>query len=329
LAGRLVTRSLSIAGVMAVVVFAGCGGDNSSTTKPQPGLCCALDGTCSVTTQADCAGTWTAGGTCTPNGCPRPPAGMVAIPAGTFAMGSPSEELWRVSDETQHQVTLTKPLYVSACEVTQSEWQAMMGWNESSVRGARKPVEQVTWYDAVSYCNKRSTADGYTPAYTITDAIYDGNHTMSATVIWDRAANGYRLLTEAEWEYACRATSASAFCDGGITIRYCGPEDANLDRVGWYCGNAWGTTHDVGGKSANAWGLKDMHGNVWEWCWDRYGPYSGNAADPTGPASGPLRVRRGGGWFNYASDCRSASRINYYPDGRSDNLGLRVALTVP
>jgi formylglycine-generating enzyme required for sulfatase activity len=252
---------------------------------------------------------------------------MVAIPAGTFTMGSPTDELWRVPDETQHRVTLTKPMYVSTCEVTQSEWQAVMGWNESSVRGTRKPVEQVTWYDAVSYCNQRSAVDGYTPAYTIMGANYDGNHIMSATVTWDQAAEGYRLLTEAEWEYACRATSTYAFCNGGITIRYCGPLDANLGQVGWHCGNAWGTTHDVGGKRANDWGLKDMHGNVWEWCWDRYGPYAGNAANPTGPESGSLRGKRGGGWFNYASDCRSASRMSYYPDGRSDNLGLRLCMT--
>jgi formylglycine-generating enzyme required for sulfatase activity len=180
---------------------------------------------------------------------------MVAIPAGTFTMGSPTDELWRVPDETQHRVTLTKPMYVSTCEVTQSEWQAVMGWNESSVRGTRKPVEQVTWYDAVSYCNQRSAVDGYTPAYTIMGANYDGNHIMSATVTWDQAAEGYRLLTEAEWEYACRATSTYAFCNGGITIRYCGPLDANLGQVGWHCGNAWGTTHDVGGKRANDWGL--------------------------------------------------------------------------
>jgi formylglycine-generating enzyme required for sulfatase activity len=120
----------------------------------------------------------------------------------------------------------------------------MMGWNESSFPGVNRPVEQVTWYDAVSYCNQRSTADGFTLAYTLTGVATDGNHIISATVTWNQAANGYRLLTEAEWEFAYRATSTTAFCNGGITNTGCSPLDPNLDLVGWYCGNAQDEPHD-------------------------------------------------------------------------------------
>jgi formylglycine-generating enzyme required for sulfatase activity len=341
---------------------------DSLTFYDATGSCCALDGTCTVTTQTVCSDVWTLHGVCTPNPCPGPtgaccntvtgactittqgactftwlgagvacntvtcpappPTGMVLIPAGTFMMGSPVSEPGRATDETQHEVTLTKAIYVSTYEVTQSEWQAVMGWNESYFQGTARPVETLTWYDAVSYCNQRSTLDGYTPAYTIAGAAYSGNHIVSATVTWNQAANGYRLLTESEWEYACRATSTTAFCNGGITNIYCDPLDLNLDQVGWYCGNASSVTHDVGGKAANAWGLKDMHGNVGEWCWDWYGTYpTGPVEDPTGPASGSSRVLRGGGWINYAQYCRSAIRGSFYPYLMYDSVGLRLSRT--
>jgi len=252
-----------------------------------------------------------------------------AFPPATFTMGSPSSEPGRDSDETQHQVTLTRSFYVSQYEVTQSEWESVMGWNESDFRGSSRPVERVTWYDAVSYCNKRSQAEGLTPAYTITGASYSGNHIVSATVSWNQSAAGYRLLTEAEWEYACRAGTQTAFCNGGITNIYCDPVDPNLNQVGWYCGNAGSTTHDVGGKSPNGWGLYDIHGNVWEWCWDWYGSYGGTVTDPTGPGSGSDRVLRGGSWGCYARYCRSAFRYGSTPGARTDDLGFRLARNVP
>jgi formylglycine-generating enzyme required for sulfatase activity len=256
--------------------------------------------------------------------------GMVLIPAGTFTMGSPTSEPGRYSAETQHEVTLTKAIYVSTYEVTQSEWLAVMGWNTSYFSGVNRPVETLTWYDAVSYCNQRSTLDGYTPVYTIAGASYSGNHIASATVTWNQAANGYRLLTEAESEYACRATSTTAFCNGAITNLICSPLDPNLDQVGWYCGNASSTSHDVGGKAANAWGLKDMHGNVFEWCWDWYGTYpAGPLTDPTGPASGSSRVGRGGSWGDDARGCRSAGRGSGGPGGIYNELGLRLSRTAP
>jgi formylglycine-generating enzyme required for sulfatase activity len=343
---------------------------DSLTFYDATGSCCAPDGTCTVTTQAACSGVWTLHGVCAPNPCPGPTGAccntatgactittegacaftwlgagvacnavtcpvpsqpdMVLIPAGTFTMGSPVSEPGRSSNETQHQVTLTHAMYVSTYEVTQSEWQSVMGWNESYIQGAAKPVETLTWYDAVSYCNQRSTLDGYVPAYTIAGATYSGNHIISATVTWNQAANGYRLLTESEWEYACRATSTTAFCNGAITNIDCSPLDPNLDQVGWYCGNDGSTSHDVGGKVANAWGLKDMHGNVWEWCWDWYGTYpAGPLTDPTGPASGSYRVGRGGGWSDSARLCRSAYRCIGGPYGVFDIIGLRLSRTAP
>jgi formylglycine-generating enzyme required for sulfatase activity len=254
----------------------------------------------------------------------------VLVPAGTFTMGSPVGEPGRVSDETQHSVTLTDSVFVCTHEVRQSEWQSVMGWNESWFLGSDRPVEEVTWFDAAQYCNSLSARDGYSAAYAITGVVHGGNHITDATVTLVPSANGYRLLTEAEWEYACRASSSAAFCNGAITVLSCGV-DPNLTLVGWYCGNASGATHDVEGKGANAWGLKDMHGNVQEWCWDWYAGYpSGPVSDPVGPASGSYRVLRGGSWLAYSQGCRSALRIGgNVPSRRYYNIGLRVAKAAP
>jgi len=241
-------------------------------------------------------------------------------------MGSPEDELGRQVDEMQHQVTLTKALYVSRHEVKQSEWQAVMGWNESDFQGSDQPVEKVNWFDAVKYCNDRSTREGREQVYTITGITTSGNHITAATVTATWSANGYRLLTEAEWEYACRAGSTTAFCNGGITNTACSPVDPNLDLVGWYCGNAGSTTHNVGGKTANAWSLEDMHGNVGEWCWDWWGGYPTDpVSDPLGAASGSSRVIRGGTWYSYAEIGRSAYRLISPPDNRGSTIGLRIA----
>ena len=269
---------------------------------------------------------------CLPSLCFLPD--FVLVPAGSFTMGSPPEEPGRVSDENQHTVTLTDSLYVCRHEVRQAEWDSVMGWNESTFQGPDRPVEQVTWFDAVKFCNNLSSRDGYTPVYAITGVAFTGNHIRDAAVQLNASANGYRLLTEAEWEYACRATSTTAFCDGGVTnvsTTDCLPPDLNLDPVGWYCGNASNRTHDVGGKGANRWGLKDMHGNVQEWCWDWWAAsyLSGSLSDPVGPDSGQYRILRGGSYLSYALNGRSAVRIGNVPWRRSFNIGLRVAKAAP
>jgi len=233
------------------------------------------------------------------------PAGFVRIQGGTFTMGSPANEPYRKGDEgPQHQVTVGS-FYMGKYEVTQKEYQEIMGTNPSNFKGDNLPVERVSWYDAIEYCNRRSQKEGLTPAYTI-----NGNN-----VTWNRGANGYRLPTEAEWEYACRAGTTSAYNTG-----------ANIsDNTGWYYDNSGSKTHPVGQKPANVWGLYDMHGNVWEWCWDWYGNYSsGSQTDPVGASSGTSRVVRGGSWAGDAENVRSANRFSNSPGYRYFNLGFRL-----
>jgi formylglycine-generating enzyme required for sulfatase activity len=189
-------------------------------------------------------------------------------------------------------------------EVTQKEYQAVMGTNPSSFNGGTLPVERVSWYDAVNYCNALSKKEGLTPAYTVN----------GTNVTWFRGANGYRLPTEAEWEYACRAGTTTPYSSG-----------SSVDAAGWYGNNSGSVTQPVGQKQANAWGLYDMHGNVWEWCWDWYGNYSsGSQTDPTGAASGSFRVLRGGGWDGLASYLRSAFRDGHNPSSQFSNYGFRL-----
>ncbi len=240
------------------------------------------------------------------------------VGAVVFAMGSPPAEPGREPDETQHVVVLTNRVLASPHEVTQAEWSALGLDNPSRFLAPDLPVERVTWLQAASYCNLRSAVDGLAPAY-----IIEGDH-----VTWLREADGWRLPTEAEWEWLCRAGTTTALAGGPLAATACEP-DPVLGDWGWYCGNAGPGTHPVGGKNANAFGLHDMHGNVWEWCWDWYAPYvPGPVLDPEGPASGFRRVIRGGSWYYYARDCRSASRGFYFPDSADDIVGFRVVRTV-
>jgi formylglycine-generating enzyme required for sulfatase activity len=259
------------------------------------------------------------------------PENFIRIEGGTFTMGSPSTEADRSNDETQHQVTVSG-FYLGKYEVTQAEYEAVMGTNPSRFKGANLPVENVSWYDAIEYCNRRSGREGLTPAYTINKTKVDPNNRASEDkdnirwlVTWNKNANGYRLPTEAEWEYACRAGLVSPFSTGSnITA-----SQANYNGNFPYNNNAKGIyrekTTAVGSFGANRWGLYDMHGNVYEWCWDWYSPYnSGAQTDPVGASSGAYRVPRGGGWHSGARYLRSASRYYYTSSDRVNYLGFRL-----
>ena len=255
---------------------------------------------------------------------------LISVGEGTeFLMGSPHTELGRKDDETQHTVTLTRDYYISDVEVTQILYRTIMGDNPSFTQCHVRPVSDLTWYDAVKFCNEFSAGKGLDPAYIISAERYEDGHLVDAILTWDADANGYRLPTEAEWEYACRAGSSFALSNGELVSELC-ELDPSLDAVGWYCGNSdtgmGRKAHAVGEKEPNSFGLYDMHGNVWEFCWDWYGDYSASSAtDPTGPPNSVdgRRVRRGGHWDYFARECRSASRGAFFPDSRDDTTGFR------
>jgi formylglycine-generating enzyme required for sulfatase activity len=255
---------------------------------------------------------------------------FVYISPGTFWMGSPSDEPGRDSDEgPRHQVTLTKGYYLQTTEVTVGQWRAFIrdtGYRtEAETGGGAWVWTGSTWEKKAGYYWDK-------PGFSQTDS-----HPLTC-VSWNdvqkfmewlsrKEGHRYRLPTEAEWEYAARAGSATAFANGPIRETGCG-HDPNLAVMGWYCGNAGNKTHPVAQKQPNAWGLYDMHGNVWEWCADWFGNYPSSAVtDPTGPSSGSFRVYRGGSWGNGAQYCRSANRGNGSPVSRSGNLGFRLART--
>lgn len=255
------------------------------------------------------------------------PKSFVLIEGGTFQMGSPETESWRSDDETQHTVTVSN-FYMSQYELTQEEYEKVMGNNPSNFSGSNLPVDNISWLDAVSYCNARSESEGLRPVYTI-----DGQN-----VSWDRSANGYRLPTEAEWEYACRAGTVTPFhTETSISAEeanYYGHypymiEDnyfsqGNLDTKP---GEYRQTTVAVNSFAPNAFGLYNTHGNVGEWVWDYYGEYpKTEETDPAGPDSGMLRVYRGGGWNDFAKNMRSAYRATLAQDKGSFNIGMRLAL---
>jgi formylglycine-generating enzyme required for sulfatase activity len=221
------------------------------------------------------------------------------ISPGAFLMGSLSYEMGRYDDETSHQVTLTHGFYMQTTELTQGQWEAVMGINPSYfLYGDDYPVERVSWEDAQGFI-----------------AAING-----------RKEGTYRLPTEAEWEYACRAGSTTAFADGDITKQYC-ENDPNLSAMGWYCYNADDTTHPVAQKRANAWGLYDMHGNLWEFCSDWYDSYPTEpVTNPEGPGTGDYRVFRGGSWYDFAGNCRSAVRSYNTQETQGNYIGLRLVL---
>jgi formylglycine-generating enzyme required for sulfatase activity len=245
------------------------------------------------------------------------------VSAIAFTMGSPEEELGRDPDESLHEVGLPYLLIAEPHEVTQAEWNQVMDFDPSNFDGDDLPVEGVEWLDAIRYCNLRSQADGRTPAYDPFDPTTVGE------VTWNRAADGWRLPTEAEWEYLCRAGTSAAFHnDEDLTALVCNYDPA-LDAIGWYCGNAGTSTHPVESKMANDFGLYDMSGNVKEWCWDWYTEDLGTepVLDAGGPESGVFKVVRGGSWYYASQECRSAARDARAPDSADDTIGLRVVRT--
>ena len=219
---------------------------------------------------------------------------MVLVPAGRFVMGSLKTEKDRFENETQHEVTITRPYYLGKFEVTQEQYQQVMGSNPSSFKGRDLPVEMVSWEDTQEFCKKASETTGQT----------------------------FRLPTDAEWEYACRA--------GTRTTYNAGDTEADLKRTAWYSKNSDKTTHPVGQKVPNAWGLYDMHGNVWEWCADWFGDYGAQAVrDPQGAAEGTDHLLRGGPWGFEPRFCRSADRGRGLPGLRVNVIGFRVAADLP
>jgi formylglycine-generating enzyme required for sulfatase activity len=240
---------------------------------------------------------------------------LMLIPAGSFLMGATPDDAGAFdAEKPQHKVMITRPFYLGVYEVTQPEYKQVMGVNPSDfVDSELLPVERVSWFDALAFCNKLSTREGRRPYYKIED--------RTVTIL---GGNGYRLPTEAEWEYACRAPSDP----GSATKHPFGNDGSGLANYAWFRGIGEFKTHPVGQKLPNRWGLYDMQGNLWEWCQDWFGEnyYKQSPADdPRGPMQGDERVLRGGSWDYHPGVCRPAERGFHVPENRSDNIGFRVA----
>ncbi len=224
---------------------------------------------------------------------------LVLIHAGSFTMGSPVSESGRQDNEIPHEVTISRSYYLCIYEVTSEQFKEVIGWSPSQFRGNQLPVSDVSWKDAMQFCKKLSL---------LPDEKKEGR--------------AYRLPTEAEWEYACRATSTTSFC--------CGETPEELGNHAWVDEGPRSSPHPVGTKKPNRWGLYDMHGNVSEWCQDLHGEYADYAVtDPRGFGSGWGRVYRGGGFCRSAEYCRSASRAGSKESDSDWDLGFRIALSLP
>ncbi|MEU6878760.1 SUMF1/EgtB/PvdO family nonheme iron enzyme [Streptomyces sp. NPDC046712] len=216
---------------------------------------------------------------------------MISVPPGRVTLSDRrTQRRWSVE---------VAPYQLASFPVTQATYAQVTGQRPSTAHGERLPVEGVSWWDAVRFCNALSEREGFTPAYRF------GGEDAGEDIEWDATADGYRLPTEAEWEHACRAGSA-------------GPRYGPLDEIAWYRGNSGEHLHEVGGRRPNAWGLHDMLGNVWDWCWDVY----------DAEVYGSYRVLRGGGWFDEHWSCRASARRRSHPTFRVDDVGFRVARSI-
>jgi formylglycine-generating enzyme required for sulfatase activity len=218
---------------------------------------------------------------------------MIPLEPGKFLMGSPADEPGRSEDETLHEVTIEVGFSLGATEVTQDQYKKLTGTNPSEFRDEYRPVENVSWDDAAAFCRKLT--ENERAAGNLPEGM------------------AYRLPTEAEWEYACRAGGSKAYSHGD--------DEATLAEHAWHRGNSGNTSHPVGARKPNALGFHDMHGNVWEWCRDPYGDYGDDSEK-----NGSMRVRRGGSWNERAHNCRSAKRLWWLPSRRFNDLGFRIAL---
>jgi len=234
---------------------------------------------------------------------------FVRVEPGTFLMENPRAR-GRNAGPTTHRVRITRPYLLGDTEVTQDIYEAVMGSNPSGTRVEGHPVEQVSWIDAVTFCNRLSRLEGLEPAY---ERGEDGH------VTWDPDANGYRLPTEAEWEYAARAGQGTRFSGSDKPF-----------EVAWYAAGSRRRSHVVGLKEPNAWGLYDMSGNVHEWVWDHHAALPAEEiADPRGPEGGTTRVYRGGAFDSDVRALAVASRARAVPTEKQANLGFRLARTIP
>jgi formylglycine-generating enzyme required for sulfatase activity len=276
---------------------------------------------------------------------PDPIVGAVHfVPAGSFTQGSPVGEACRAGNEGQFTHTLTADLLVMETEVTRAMWASLKAvqstlpadpTDTAQGSGTSNPVQNVTWFEAALFANLLSAQNGFTPCYysdAALTAVLEAADDPNAEVFCDWSADGYRLPTEGEWEYFARAgtTGAFSFSESNYGTPTCNNCAAGalpaLEAAAWFCANGGNSTHPVGRKAANPWGLRDIHGNVWEWCWDWWGDYpAGNQTDYKGPGPGAVpKVARGGGWGSWPSQVRSAQRGSGGHGDRDPNIGFRL-----